>query len=128
MNNKTVTGSDIIEKYGEQSVSVESLTALQQAGIKIAVGVGIVSVLVIIGLGLQWSLQAPEMPILPHNPTDQQITSFKNILDYYKTASELALSGPKELFDIIIVKILYPLFTLILGYVFGTRAKDIDNG
>ncbi len=117
-----VTGSDIMEKYGGQSVIVEPLTALQKAGMRILLGVGIVSVLAIAVLTVQWISQTPKFPTLPANPADaQEIANTTTLLEIYKTASQLALSGPKDLFDMIILKVLYPLFTLVLGYVFGTR-------
>jgi hypothetical protein len=128
MNPTTINGSEIVGQYGEQAVDIKLLTPLQKAGLRILLGVAIVSVFVIIGLGLQWISQAPKFPNLPISAADtQQIANTKMLLENYKAAGELALSGPKELLDMIVLKMLYPLFTLVLGYVFGTRRADTDR-
>jgi len=125
MDPTTIKGSEIVGQYGEEAVDIKLLTPLQKAGLRILLGVGIVSVFVILGLGWQWISQSPKFPTLPTSATDtQQITNAKSLLENYKMAGELALSGPKDLFDMIILKVLYPLFTLVLGYVFGTRKAD----
>lgn len=48
--------------------------------------------------------------------------SAKALLENYKAAADIAFEGPAKLFDLVITKIFYPLFTLILGYIFGARS------
>ncbi len=124
-NFQTVPGDFILRAFEDEDVLAERLTALQRAGMRIALGVGIVGTIVILALGVQWWLRSPQMPSLPVD--SQQVESTKAILENYKTASDMALEGPAKIFDMVIVKILYPLFTLILGYIFGSRIISSDK-
>ncbi len=78
MDTGTVTGDTIVQSYGNLKLSIEPLSALQEAGLKVALFVGIVGTLVIIGLVTQWMLQSPRMPVLPSVlENEQQIASAK---------------------------------------------------
>ena len=46
----------------------------------------------------------------------------KAILENYKTLQQIALEPLTTLFDSIVVKVLLPVFTSILGYIFGSRS------
>lgn len=90
MEPMTIKGLEILEQFGKGEVVSK---ALQRAGLKILLGVGLVSVFVIIGVGWQWISQSPKFPALPTSAMDtQQITNSTNLLENYKTAGELALS------------------------------------
>lgn len=128
MDAEIVSGDAIVQNYGDLAITMERLTALEQAGMKIALWIGALGTLVIVGLIAQWILQSPKMPALSVNLTDsQQIANTKALLENYKIANDLAMEGPSKLFDIIVVKVLYPLLTLILGYIFGTRVAGVGR-
>lgn len=46
----------------------------------------------------------------------------KVILDDYKTLAQVTLEPYTVVLDSIVVKILLPVFTAILGYIFGTNS------
>lgn len=39
----------------------------------------------------------------------------------------MAAEEPQKWFDSVVMKILYPLFTLILGYIFGARSQGNES-
>ena len=47
----------------------------------------------------------------------------KELIENYKVLRETAADGATKLFDLIVVKALLPVFTLILGYIFGSQAR-----
>jgi len=117
-----ISGSDILAEQ-QVDVKMERLTPLQQAGMRLAIGVGAVTFLVMVGLWTHWMWHTPTVPSLVIDSTNGQavITDTKLLMDNYKIAAELAMDGPSRMFDQMVVKMLYPLFTLILGYVFGAN-------
>jgi len=50
----------------------------------------------------------------------------KALLDNYKTLQQIALEPFTTLFDSVVVKVLLPVFTSILGYIFGSQANRSD--
>jgi hypothetical protein len=130
-----VSGDAILKTAGDGTesssigVTIDRLAPLQEAGVRFALGVGVLAFLVLLVLGVQWLLHSPVNPTLPSPPAKaedmpQYISSTKAMLDNYKILSDQAWDGPSKLFDVVIVKILYPLFTLILGYVFGAKVES----
>jgi len=113
------TGDAILEEsdFEEKSLTVDTLTAIQHAGMNILLFVGIVGAAVILGLGLQHFFKTPKTPTL-------DATNVGPLIANYKELSGLVLSSTKELFDMIVIKVLYPLVTLVLGYVFGKRTAE----
>jgi hypothetical protein len=139
-----VNDTDILKAAGgatrpSEAVSINRLAPLQEAGVRFALGVGIVAFAVLMVLGLQWLTHAPVPPTMPTPPAKaedmpQYISGTKAMLDNYKILSDQAWDGPSKMFDMVVAKILYPLFTLILGYVFGAKvesaraAREGDSG
>lgn len=101
------------------SVSIQPLTSLQRAGLWLAIGVGIFSLVALVLIMVPWMTHLPPMPDMA---VDAQV------LENYRTATALAAEEPQQWFDSVLVKILYPLFTLILGYIFGARSQGNENG
>ncbi|MDP9178937.1 MAG: hypothetical protein M3O61_14750, partial [Gemmatimonadota bacterium] len=85
-------------------------TFTQMAGLQLATGVGIVSAGVIITVLVFWVQHTPQLPDL----------SNASAVTGYKETSEAASKGALAIFDTIVVKALLPIFTSILGYIFGT--------
>jgi len=127
----TVTGGSVVKtgdailkesELPEGVITSERLSAIQHAGMNILLFVGIVGAAVILGLGLQYFFKAPKAPTV--DPTKEVGILINN----YKELSGLVLSNTKELFDMIVMKVLYPLTTLVLGYVFGKRTAETTEG
>lgn len=92
------------------------LSALQNAGFKLAVGVGIVIATVTGTLVFVALSGLPRVPDIPAAATAADITA---LTQAYEARAALTW-GPAAIFDAVIVKALLPVFTLILGYIFGS--------
>jgi hypothetical protein len=64
---------------------------------------------------------APPQPTIPA-ATDA--ATARTILENYKTLQQITLEPYTSLLDRVIVKVLLPVFTSILGYIFGSRNSD----
>ena len=124
---RMVAPSEILRSMeGNGGGEAVTLTPTQQAGLWLAVGVGMVMALVIILVGIDWWFRSPRAPVLPTDPTAYGATASAMIADY-KALNELALDRATKLFDLVIVKALLPVFTTILGYIFGSRRQDTNQ-
>ena len=121
-----VGGEDVVE-------DLRKLTATQQAGLWLAVGVGVAIVGVIVFVAVVWFQTAPKPPVLPPLPVITDPAKAKDILANYQTLNQAALDNYKalnaeainrvsSLFDLFATRALLPIFTSILGYIFGSRA------
>ena len=92
-------------------------TFVQRAGLWLALGVGlliaIITVLLVLFLFLHY----------PATPQESQ-----GNLDNYNTLVDTTTKTCLNLFDNIVVKALLPVFTAILGYIFGTRNEAGHGG
>ena len=118
---------------GEAVSDLQKLTATQQAGLWLAVGVGVAIVGVIVFVAVVWFQTAPKPPVLPPLPVVTDPAKAKDILANYQTINQAALDNYKalnaeaisrvsSLFDLFATRALLPIFTSILGYIFGSRA------
>jgi len=98
-------------------------TFLQRTGLILAASVGAVGAVATVALIGKWILYAPQVPVIPTN-ADQATT--KAILDNYKTLQQIALEPFTTLFDSVVVKVVLPVFTSILGYIFGSRSNGTN--
>ena len=62
---------------------------------------------------------APPAPVIPSGTDDK---AAKLILENYKTLREAALDDTLRILDAFVMKLLFPLFTSFVGYVFGSQA------
>ena len=94
-------------------------TFTQKAGMRLAAGVGIVGGLIIFLIVGDWMLHRPALPILPADPekASQIIKNYKDLVDAYNTRSI-------AFYDAVVTKTLLPVFTAILGYIFGAKSAD----
>lgn len=124
-----VSGVDRVAEVSE----LRKLTATQQAGLWLAVGVGVAIVGVIVFVAVVWFQTAPKPPVLPPLPAITDPAKAKDILANYQTLNQAALDNYKalnaeaisrvsSLFDLFATRALLPIFTSILGYIFGSRA------
>ena len=126
-----------VDKVQEVS-NLHKLTATQQAGVWLAIGVGATIVGVIVFVAIVWFQTAPKPPILPPLPVITDPVKAKDILANYQTLNQAALDNYKalnaeaiskvsSLFDLFATRALLPIFTSILGYIFGSRAAAAAN-
>jgi hypothetical protein len=99
-------------------------TWLQRTGAVLAACVGTLAAIVTLALIGKWICTAPPLPAIPLG-TDA--TGAKAILENYKSLQQLALDPYTALFDSIVVKVLLPVFTSILGYIFGSQRNHREG-
>jgi len=128
-----VSAIDILKATGAEH-PVTGGTFLQRTGLILAGFVGGVSAVVILALVGKWITYAPPLPALLAIPPGSDPAAVKAILDNnkailenYKTLQQVSLEPLTTLFDSIVVKVLLPVFTSILGYIFGSRT-DKNEG
>jgi hypothetical protein len=99
------------------------LTGAQRAGLRLALGVGaVIAVLIGTIFGLSF-YSLPPTPHPPANATPDSIARYKELVDIYKVLSETTLDRAIRLFQAMVASTLLPVFTGILGYIFGERSK-----
>ena len=120
---ETVSPEDILrEAHAERPV--REGTYLQRTGLRLAASVGSLGSIVMLALVAKWVFWAPSLPTLP---PDLDPDKAKAIVENYKNLQQAALLPLTTLFDNIVVKVLLPVFTGILGYIYASReskAKD----
>jgi hypothetical protein len=53
--------------------------------------------------------------------------NYESLLKNYTAVHGLAVDRATKLFDLVVVKALLPVFTTILGYIFGSRAAGASS-
>jgi hypothetical protein len=112
-----VSAREVLASAGANA-PVKGGTFLQRTGLILAACVGALGSLVILLLVGKWMCSAPTTPAIPPGADSNTV---KAILDNYKTLQQITLEPYTTLFDSIVVKVLLPVFTSILGYIFGSR-------
>jgi hypothetical protein len=113
-----ITSQDVLKDTGLDKAAVNlKEPSLTSRGMKLLVGVGSLAILLTVLIIVRWMLSAPAMPISANTTVADAASVIKN----YKDLSDIALDSATRMFDIFVVKALLPVFTTILGYVFGTR-------
>lgn len=112
-----VSPSEILASAGANA-PVTGGTFLQRTGLILAACVGALGSIIILLLVGRWVCSAPTTPAIPPGADANAV---KAILDNYKTLQQITLEPYTTLFDSIVVKVLLPVFTSILGYIFGSR-------
>lgn len=116
---ETIRPDEILQSSGA-SGTVELGTYTQRAGMKLAKWVGVLGsavTLIILAkwIWMTWCVNCTN--IAPTASTEQADMLVKN----YKALQEQAFDSASKMFDAIVVKVLLPVFTSILGYIFGAR-------
>ncbi|HWF09119.1 MAG TPA: hypothetical protein VG297_11690 [Bryobacteraceae bacterium] len=119
MEEQKFSADEVLRDAGADG-PVRGGTFLQRTGLTLAAYVGALAGIVVIALVAKWMFYAPALPTIPSD-TDPAAT--KIILENYKTLQQATLEPFTSLFDSIVVKVLLPVFTSILGYIFGTRTQ-----
>lgn len=117
---KDADSTEIMRGYGSaKSEELVRLQPIQKVGVYLAAFVGLVIAIVI---GCVLFDYVRNIPTLPDLQNSQSEGSDQLVLSRHKEAQGLVLERVTEMFDLIVVKALLPVFTSILGYIFGTRA------
>jgi hypothetical protein len=115
-DDQTFSPAEILKSAGADKPVSEG-TYLQRTGLLLAAGVGALGAVVMLALVAKWFWYAPAIP-----PAADPAT-VKTILENYKALQQTALEPFTTLFDSIVVKVLLPIFTSILGYIYGSRTN-----
>src|SRR5712692_10304946 len=113
-----ITGASILATHAPGAVSVPPLTSLQRAGLWLALGVGVFSIVALYVIMSVWANNVPKLPpiAIDSSKNAQVITDTAKTFETYQLASQIAAEQPLKWFDGLFTKMLYPLFALILGY------------
>lgn len=114
-----VSPNEILEAAGADKPVTEG-TFLQRTGLLLAAFVGGLGGGVILALIGRWLWYAPAVPVIQPGADPATV---KAILDNYRALQQIALEPFTTLFDSIVVKVLVPIFTSILGYIYGSRTN-----
>lgn len=88
-------------------------------GVQLAIGVGGLMALVTIALVGYWIWTAPsQMPLA--NLSDPE--KVRQVIDLEKQLRDSHVSAVMQVFDTVVIKCFLPLFTSILGYIFGSQS------
>ncbi|MGC2238088.1 MAG: hypothetical protein WA584_18145 [Pyrinomonadaceae bacterium] len=138
---------------GKKEIGLDDLSAIQKAGMRLAIGVGSVITLVILVILAQSSilvssqsksgsvqaLQNNAAEVIKQNAnvlstgTEEQKQNALNTIKLAQeevnkaTLNDSTWTRITELFDLIAVKALLPIFMTILGYIFGSKAARGEN-
>ena len=123
-----VSGNDILDQFGKLTSPIKKLTGLQTVGYNLAIIIIILIALILFALGIQWwthTANSPTLLAIDVNNADKIIAANNATLQQYKTINDIAREGPLAVLDTIVVKMLFPLLTGVIGYIFG--AKNTAN-
>ena len=99
-------------------------TFLQRTGLTLAVCVGSLMAIVTLAIVGKWIWSAPPIPVIPPGA---DASTVKAILENYKSLQQIAMEPYTAFFETIVVKVLLPIFTSILGYIFGSRSESKEG-
>lgn len=111
--------TEVLEGLGDTQVAPG--TFVQRAGLKLALGVGLLIALVTIGAGLFLFQNYPQMP--GPEAVTTSATGTKTAIENYRELSSIAVKNAQDLFHTFVTQALLPVFTAILGYIFGKGDK-----
>jgi hypothetical protein len=124
-----ITGDEILATNSADQFTVQNVTGLQRAGLLVALSIGIFSTFAIIWILWVWSATVPPPPALVVNSANAPtaISDTVQTLANYRVAAEVAAEKPLQWFDVLFTKMIYPLLTLVLGYIFASRENNASR-
>lgn len=112
-----ITPHDIFrEAHAEQPV--KEGTYLQRTGLRLAAGVGTLGSVVILALVIKGVYSTPGIPLIPSELDPEKA---RVMILNYKNLQQAALEPLTTIFDVVVVKVLLPVFTGILGYIYASK-------
>ena len=122
---EVVPAKEVLLEAGGAKEQVRLGTFLQRSGLALAFSVGSLATVVTLALIIKWICYAPAIPQIA---VDMDREKARLVVENYKQLQVIVLEPFTTLFDSIVVKVLLPIFTSILGYIFGsqngTEAKE----
>ncbi len=112
-------------RLGGAEKEVTEGTFLQRTGLVLAAAVGALASAITLALVIKWVCYAPPVPSIP---TSMDAAQARVLIENYRLLEQASLEPFTTLFDSIVVKVLLPVFTGILGYIFGTRNSGGGRG
>ena len=112
-----VSPAEILDTQGASRPVIPG-SYLELVGVQFGIGVGGLIALVIAILLAYWVSTAPSFSISSASTDPDKL---RQLLEVQKQARDAHLQPITLLFDSIVVKCLLPLFTTILGYIFGSH-------
>lgn len=116
-----VSAEQVLQQTGLAGPSLKLGSFTQRAGLKLAGGVGALGIVVTLLIVYKWISMIPASPDIGPSLTKDQVDLLTGT---YKIVHEQALDASTKLFDAIVTKALLPVFTAILGYIFGARSSS----
>jgi hypothetical protein len=113
-----VSADKVLRESGAEKPVTEG-TFLQRTGLRLAAGVGGLASVVILLLAIKWMLY--DLPPVPAISADMDPTKAKLVIENYKELQQIAFQSFTSVFESIVVKVLLPVFTSILGYIYASR-------
>lgn len=114
------------DSAGAVTGELSKLEPTQQAGLYLASGVGVVITAAMILIVVSWLAKSPWLGV-PPGLSQMPPEKAKLFIDNLKTLNDLATDSAVKMFDTVVARSLLPVFTAILGYIFGTRANSKQN-
>jgi hypothetical protein len=102
-------------------IELKKGTFVQRAGLWLAAGVGGITAIVTICIVIFLYQHFPSMPAAQALNNPAQATQYT--IEQYKQLSEIAVKSTQEVFQTIVAQVLIPVFTAILGYIFGRGSR-----
>jgi hypothetical protein len=125
----TVSASEITGHAGEaKNLDLVVLTDKDKAALVLANWTGAIGALLIFVILLNFMCNMRNLPSAPVMDKSllvppKTLAEAQALLSYYKSVTDLTADQSTKIFDIIVTKTLLPIFTLILGFVFGSRTE-----
>ena len=98
-----------------------SLAPLQRIGVRGALIVGTVATSMLLLLLIRWISLEPAIPNVPASMDEKQAVA---VMSRYKELQSINIDNTIKMIDAVIMKILLPVFTSFVGYVFGSQANS----
>lgn len=130
--NTPISADIIMQAYGgltptdkKAEVSFPRLSPTQQAGMKLALGVGIAIAAVTI-FTIVWAFSTKSAAISP-TPLVLTDSNAPAVIASYKSLRDEPVDQALRLFDAVVVRAFLPVFTAILGYIFASQTAARVN-
>jgi uncharacterized protein (DUF39 family) len=107
-------------------IDLKKGTFVQRAGLWLATGVGGVIAIVTISLVVFLYIHYPDMP-RPVTAKAGAEAAAQYTIEEYKQLSDIAVKSAQDLFQTIVAQVMIPVFTAILGYIFGRGGKEDEE-
>ena len=99
------------------------VTPIQRAGIQILLGVGVAIVIFTVLIGLVNLSNLPPPPPTPSGSStgSDDLARYKELVGFHDQIWKAAFERATQMFQLVVATTLLPVFTTVLGYIFGSR-------